>query len=99
DVRHCSPSLHDALPILSATQALDLLRPLEPAASVKLAYDRIRQEVPFAEEDRVFSQDIEAILKMIRSGDLLRAAKPATENLEWRSEEHTSELQSRENLV
>lgn len=71
-----------AMELLSATQALDLLRPLEPAGAVKAAYDVVRQEVPFAETDRVFSRDIEAIKGMIRDERLLRAAT-VSGALEW----------------
>lgn len=50
-----------AMELLSATQALDLLKPLEPAGKIKEAYLKIREIVPFAEKDRVFYRDIEKI--------------------------------------
>ncbi len=66
-----------AMELLSATQALDMLKDdkgqaLRPAGAVKAALDLIRKEVPFANEDRVFHDDIEAIRKMIRKGDLFK---------------------------
>ncbi len=65
-----------AMELLSATQALDLLRPLEPTGLVKAAYDHIRKTVPFAAVDRVFHDDIEAIRIMIRAGEL-KQGEPA----------------------
>ncbi|MES2962787.1 MAG: histidine ammonia-lyase [Bdellovibrionota bacterium] len=72
-----------AMEFLSASQAIDLLKPLEPAGAVKPAHDVIRTKVPFAKEDRVFSIDIEAIKVMIRSEELLQAAVKTVGPLEW----------------
>lgn len=72
-----------AMELLCATQALDLLKPLKPGAAVAAAYDVIRKEVPFAETDRVFSDDIEAIKNMIRSGKLTSAIESSVGGLEW----------------
>jgi histidine ammonia-lyase len=72
-----------AMEILSASQALDLLKPLEPAGAVKAAHMRVRSEVPFAIEDRVFASDIETIKGMIRSEALLKTVKSVAGELEW----------------
>jgi histidine ammonia-lyase len=56
--------------MLSACQALDLLRPLKPASAVLAAYEKIRESVPFAEKDRVFSRDVRLIRELI-SDDIL----------------------------
>lgn len=66
-----------AMEMLSACQALDLLAPLKPAQTVKVAFDRIRQDVPFAAEDRIFSKDIEKIKKLIILNQL------PLQDLEW----------------
>ncbi|MCE3010322.1 MAG: histidine ammonia-lyase [Proteobacteria bacterium] len=60
-----------AMEMLSATQALDLLKPLEPSSAVKRAYDLIRRQVPFAKEDRVFAKDVAKIKEMIASNLIL----------------------------
>lgn len=62
-----------AMELLSATQALDMLKDskgqkLESAGAVRKALEVIRSKVPFAAEDRIFHQDIEAIRGLIRSG-------------------------------
>ncbi len=59
-----------AMELLSATQALDLLKPLEPAGVVKKAYDLIRTKVPFAEKDRIFANDIKMIRELISTDEL-----------------------------
>ncbi len=60
-----------SLELLSATQGLDLLRPLKPAAGVQKAYEVIRSQVQFAENDRVFSHDQRKIRELIRNHQLL----------------------------
>lgn len=72
-----------AMELLSASQALDLLKPLEAAGAVKPAHALIRTQVPFAKEDRVFAQDIEAIKGLIRSDELLSTVTKTVGSLEW----------------
>lgn len=71
-----------AMELLSATQALDLLKPLKPAAGVQAVYEAIRKQVPYAEKDRVFAGDIEKIRAMIDSGELVKAVEAVTGVLE-----------------
>ena len=72
-----------AMEFLSATQALDLLKPLKPASTVLKAYDVIRSEVPFAKEDRVFAKDVEKIKTLMRNGLLMNAITSTVGDLEW----------------
>ena len=72
-----------AMELLSASQALDLLKPLDAAGAVKPVHDLIRTKVPFATEDRIFAHDIEAIKQMIRSDELLACAQKEVGELEW----------------
>jgi histidine ammonia-lyase len=71
-----------AMEMLSATQALDLVK-LKPAAGVKVAYDVIRESVPYAQVDRVFARDVEKIREMITSGKILQAVTKSVGDLEW----------------
>ncbi len=64
-----------AMEFLSATQALDMLAPLKPAEGVKVAFDTIRSEVPFAREDRIFAKDVAKIKAMIISGKIVKAVE------------------------
>ncbi|MCB0393507.1 MAG: aromatic amino acid lyase, partial [Bdellovibrionales bacterium] len=60
-----------AMEFLCGAQAIGMLSPLKPSAGVLAAYDVIRDSVPYAETDRVFSKDIEAIKNLIRNHQLL----------------------------
>lgn len=68
-----------AMEMLSATQALDLLKPLVPAGRVAEAHAIVRAKVPFAAEDRVFADDIAAIVHLIRTDAFFRLIG----DLEW----------------
>ncbi len=72
-----------AMELLCGTQALDMLKPLQPASVVAEAHKAIRKKVPFAEEDRVFSRDIEAIRLMIRSDELTQIINSCVGELEY----------------
>lgn len=72
-----------AMELLSASQAIDMLKPLEPAGAIKAAHQVIREKVPFAAEDRVFSDDIEQIREMIRAEKLAQVIEKSVGQLEW----------------
>ncbi len=72
-----------AMELLSGTQALDLLKPLEPEAGVKAAFDKVRELVPFAKKDRVFAKDIETIKNMIERDEILQSVTKTVGELEW----------------
>lgn len=72
-----------AMELLSACQALDMLAPLKPSAGVKAAFDHIRKSVPYAKEDRVFANDINAIRGMMTSNELYKAVVASVGELEW----------------
>ncbi len=72
-----------AMEMLSSTQALSMLQPLEPAAAVKAAFDEIRKTVPFAETDRVFSNDVKQIQTLISDNTVYDVVKKTVGELEW----------------
>ncbi len=72
-----------AMELLSSTQALDLLKPLKPAGAVLAVYDRIREQVPFAAKDRIFSTDVAVLRGLIKDGSLTRAYEKVTGPLEF----------------
>src|SRR5436309_8412031 len=76
-------SLHDALPISIAMT-------VRPAASFSSAF-----WICFS--DSVSSDEVASSSK--RMGAFFKSARAMARRCCWRSEEHTSELQSRENLV
>ena len=71
-----------AMEFLSASQALDLLKPLQASKGVHKAYQHVRKQVPFAEQDRIFAHDIEKIRQMIMDRSLLKAVLQETGDLE-----------------
>lgn len=62
-----------AIEILAAAQGIHL-RGLRPGRRVAAAMDRLRQEVPPLEHDRILHRDFDAARALIASGDLLAAA-------------------------
>ena len=72
-----------AMEMLSSTQALDILKPLEPAAGVKSIFDLIRTQVPFAQTDRIFSEDVKMIKNMISNNLIYQTLKESVGELEW----------------
>ena len=72
-----------AMELLSSAQALDFLAPLKPAGAVAPVHALIRKTVPFAAEDRVFANDIEAIKVLIRSDEIMDCVSAAVGQLEW----------------
>ncbi len=72
-----------AMEFLSATQALDFLKPLTPSSTVLEAYKTIRKEVPFAKEDRVFAKDVQKIRQMMKTETLISTIHSTVGDLEW----------------
>ncbi len=54
-----------AIELLTACQAIEFRRPLKSSEVLEFAHDYVRQYVSFAEEDRVFAEDINKIKKII----------------------------------
>jgi histidine ammonia-lyase len=54
-----------AIELLSACQAIEFRSPLKSSAILEHAHDYVRSFVGFAEEDRIFANDINQIKKII----------------------------------
>lgn len=65
-----------AVEMLCAAQAMDFQRPLTSSPVLEAAHATIRQQIPFATEDRIFAKDIEAAIGILQRGDLLAATAP-----------------------
>jgi histidine ammonia-lyase len=63
-----------ALELLCACQAIDMRQPLKPGAAIRRVHARVRQVVPFAPVDRAFGADINAVLALLTTDDVLVAA-------------------------
>jgi histidine ammonia-lyase len=66
-----------AIELLCACQAMDLLTRGKPGPGTGAAYRVCRGVVPHLERDRVLSRDIEAVLALLRSGDIIREVEAA----------------------
>lgn len=66
-----------AMEFLSNTQALDMILPLKPAAGVLSAYNCIREQVPFATVDRIFSKDVAQIHQLMKDGRIVESVEKA----------------------
>ena len=64
-----------AIEFLCNTQALDLQRPLKTSPALEAAYSVIRKHVETINEDRIFYKDINNIIELINSGEILAAVE------------------------
>ncbi len=55
-----------AIELLSAAQAIEFRRPLKSSPLLEFAHDSVREFVGFAEEDRIFADDINKVTKIIK---------------------------------
>jgi histidine ammonia-lyase len=55
-----------AIELLSACQAIEFRHPLKSSVILEFAHDHVRKLVSFAEEDRIFAEDINKISSIIR---------------------------------
>ncbi|MEO6611404.1 MAG: histidine ammonia-lyase [Chitinophagaceae bacterium] len=56
-----------AIELLSASQAIEFRRPLKSSALLEFAHDLVRDLVSFAEEDRIFADDINTVAGIIKN--------------------------------
>lgn len=54
-----------AIELMSACQAIEFRRPLKSSALLEAAHDFVREKVSFADEDRIFGEDIQTIKAMV----------------------------------
>ncbi|RYY40639.1 MAG: histidine ammonia-lyase [Chitinophagaceae bacterium] len=60
-----------AIELISAAQAIEFRRPLKSSSLLECAHDHLRQSVVFAEEDRIFADDIQKAHALVASGSLV----------------------------
>ncbi|OWZ85044.1 histidine ammonia-lyase [Natranaerobius trueperi] len=68
--------------LLCACQALDLRKPRKPGKGTKKAFEIIREEIPYLDQDREISPDIEKVAEIIASGKLVKAVEEVVGKLE-----------------
>jgi len=62
-----------AIELLSASQAIEFRRPLQSSRLLEYAHEYTRELVPFAAEDRLFANDINAVAGIIRDFSFVQA--------------------------
>jgi len=71
-----------AVELLCAVQALDFIKGWKPGKGTRAAYDAIRQEVPKLKSDRIIQKDINAVIELVQTGQILKAVEDAVGKLE-----------------
>jgi len=66
-----------AIELLTAAQGLDFRQPLKAGRGPAAAHGAVRGEIPFAERDRAFGEDIATAIRLLRSGAVLAAVEGA----------------------
>lgn len=79
-----------AIEMLTAAQGFDFRRPLKSGVLVEKAHEIIRRYITFADTDRVFYEDIEKAIHLVRSKELISAinATALAHQLDFKNEDH-----------
>ena len=74
-----------AIELLTAAQAFEYRKPLKSGVVLDEIHKFIRTKVPFAISDRVFADDIEKGIQMIKKGEIISLVEDVmkTKNLAW----------------
>lgn len=70
-----------AIEFMCSTQGLEFLRPLKAGRGVEAAFAEVRRVIPFAQADRLFHDDIQTALTLVRSEKLITAAEKVSGDL------------------
>lgn len=70
-----------AIEFMCSAQALEFLRPLRAGRGVEAAVAAIRRVIPFAQADRLFHDDVQTALQLVRGEQLVSAAERAAGRL------------------
>lgn len=71
-----------AIEFMCAAQGLDFLHPLKAGRGVEAAFTEVRRVIPFAQADRLFHDDVQTALTLVRSEKLVAAAERAAGRLQ-----------------
>jgi histidine ammonia-lyase len=70
-----------AIELLCGAQAMDLFTNLMPGRGTLAAYDTIRRVIPHLDKDRILSKDMETMVQLLRSGEIIHAVEGAVGKL------------------
>jgi histidine ammonia-lyase len=76
--------------MMTAAQGFDFRKPMRSGTLTDAAHTLIREHITFAEDDRIFSPDIEEAIVLIQSKKLIKRLNEVAknENIEFKNEDH-----------
>jgi len=76
--------------LLTATQGFDFRKPLRSGILIEEAHKIIREQITFADTDRIFSDDIEKAIALIQSKEIIKHLNQTAKNhhIDFKNEEH-----------
>jgi len=79
-----------AIEMITAAQGFDFRRPLKSGILVEHAHKLIRKHITFADTDRLFSNDIEIAIKLLRSKLIIEELNKTAEKhkIDFKNEDH-----------
>ncbi|MCK5469475.1 MAG: histidine ammonia-lyase [Cyclobacteriaceae bacterium] len=79
-----------AIELTCAAQGFDFRRPLKSTKILNACHDYVRMKIPTVDKDRVYSEDINIALDIIKNKELVKVVKEITinENIEFKNEDH-----------
>ncbi len=66
-----------AIEMMCAAQALDYRLPIKPGVGPRVALETLRKTIPHAEEDRIYGEDIQTALDILRRREILHPVEAA----------------------
>ncbi|MFQ5411993.1 MAG: histidine ammonia-lyase [Phycisphaerae bacterium] len=66
-----------AIEMMCAAQALDYRLPIKPGVGPRIALETLRKTIPHAEEDRIYGEDIQTALDILRRREILHPVEAA----------------------
>lgn len=72
-----------AIELLTAAQAFEFRKPLRSGPLLEQIHAMVREEIPFAHEDRVFADDIEKGIRLIRSNSLIKMVRGTAKEVDF----------------
>lgn len=79
-----------AIELICAAQGFDFRRPLKSTKILNVCHDYVRMKIPTVDKDRIFSEDINIALDIIKNKELVKMVNEVAlnENIEFKNERH-----------
>ena len=80
-----------AIELVCACQALDFQKPMASGKVIEEIHKHVRSKIPFADKDRLFADDINQAIKILKSGKILELEKQI-KDVDYSKYEHIFEI-------